>query len=207
MRLAIVEDNPLTLEALRHILLRDPDISVVDGYGSAEEALKNLASSPPDILLVDLGLPGMQGIELIERIKELYPAIEMMVHTIFDDSPTVFAAIKAGASGFILKDATAEELIESLRNLKQGGAPLSPRIARKVIHEFQSSSAVHDNLLSPREDKIIRYIEQGLSYNQVAERLGISYHTVHSHIKKAYEKLQACGRREALEHARAMGIL
>lgn len=207
MHLAIVEDNPATLAALQHILLKESDVEAVDGYGSAEEALQRLDSCCPDIMLVDLGLPGMQGSELIAQVKEHCPRIEIMVHTIFDDSPTVFAAIKAGASGFILKDANPAELITSLRILLKGGAPMSPRIARKVILEFQSSPAHQESPLSPREEKIIRCIEQGLSYNDVAERLGISYHTVHTHIKKAYEKLQARGRKEALKNARELGIL
>ncbi|CAH2030804.1 response regulator [Trichlorobacter ammonificans] len=208
MRLAIVEDNAITLEALQQTLLAEPDVAAVDGFGSAEEALRTLDLLRPDILLVDLGLPGMQGAELIERVKELCPATEIMVYTIFDDSPTVFAAIKAGASGFILKDATPKELIASLRTLLQGGAPMSPRIARKVIHEFRNGSAVPEQpLLSPREEKVIRCIAEGLSYNDVAERLGISYHTVHTHIKKAYEKLQVRGRRQALQRAYELGIL
>lgn len=207
MYLAIVEDNPVTLAALRHILLQEPDMKVVDGYESAEEALQRLDSCSPDIMLVDLGLPGMQGAELIALVKERSPKTEIIVHTIFEDSPTVFAAIKAGASGFILKDATPAELVASLRNLLKGGSPMSPRIARKVVLEFQSSPVNQESLLSPREEKIIRCIEQGLSYNDVAQRLGISYHTVHSHIKKAYEKLQAKGRKEALKNARELGIL
>lgn len=207
MRLAIVEDNPLTLEALKQMLLMESDVTAVEGYCSAEEALRMLESFCPDILLVDLGLPLMQGAELIALVKERCPKTEIMVHTIFDDSPTVFAAIKAGASGFILKDASSIELVASLRNLLQGGAPMSPRIARKVIHEFQASSAVaQENPLSPREEKIICCIAEGLSYNDVAERLGISYHTVHTHIKKAYEKLQVSGRREALRRAHELGI-
>lgn len=207
MRLAIVEDNPVTLEALRQILVNAADVAAVDGFSSAEEALGMLGMLRPDILLVDLGLPGMQGAELIGKVKERYPATEIMVHTIFDDSPTVFAAIKAGATGFILKDAGPDELLASLRNLRQGGAPMSPRIARKVIHEFQHDRpAAQANPLSPREEKVIRCIAEGLSYNDVAERLGISYHTVHTHIKKAYEKLQAQGRHEALQRARDLGI-
>ncbi len=207
MRLAIVEDNPLTLKALKQILLSESDVTAVEGYCSAEEALRMLDSFCPDILLVDLGLPGMQGTELIEKVKEYRPETEIMVHTIFEDSPTVFAAIKAGASGFILKDAVPGELIASLRNLLHGGTPMSPRIARKVVHEFQTNSSGQEQLLSPREEKVIRCIAEGLSYNQVAERLGISYHTVHTHTKKAYEKLQVHGRRDALQRARELGIL
>jgi len=207
MRLAIVEDNPLTLDVLKQMLLAEPDIAAVEGYCSAEEALRMLDSFCPDIMLVDLGLPGMQGAELIGKVKECRPATEIMVHTIFEDSPTVFAAIKAGASGFVLKDASPAELVASLRNLLQGGAPMSLRIARKVIHEFQTGNAGREQLLSAREEKVLRCIAEGLSYNQIAERLGISYHTVHTHIKKAYEKLQARGRREALQRARGLGIL
>jgi len=206
MRLAIVEDNAVTLEALKQILLKEPDFRAVEGYCSAEAALQDFDDYCPDIMLVDLGLPGMQGAELIALVKERCPTTEIMVYTIFDDTPTVFAAIRAGASGFILKDAGPDELIASLRNLLAGGAPMSPGIARKVIQEFQKSPVTQKNPLSLREEKIIRCIAEGLSYNDVAERLGISYHTVHTHIKKAYKKLLVSGRRAALQRAHGLGI-
>lgn len=207
MRISFVEDNSVTRETLKLLLSGEPAIQSVDTYASAEEALSRLELFPPDILLVDLDLPGMHGTELIHRVKQILPRVEIMVYTIFEDRDTVFAAIKAGAAGYILKGSPPRELIESLQNLHQGGAPMSPRIARKVIQEFQSASDEGENPLSARESAIVRSIGQGLSYKEIAERYCISPHTVHTHIKNIYEKLQANGRRDALQRARKFGII
>jgi two-component system NarL family response regulator len=136
MRLAIVEDNLLLLENLRLLLSGEPGISVEGAFPSAEDALQALPGLDPDIMLVDLDLPGISGIELIRRVKVHKPDMEMMAYTIFEDRETVFSAIKAGACGYILKGSSPRELIESLNSLHQGGAPMSPKIARKVIREF-----------------------------------------------------------------------
>jgi two-component system NarL family response regulator len=207
MRIALVEDNEVTRETLKLLLAGEPTIMAVDTYATAEEALSRLELFPPDVLLVDLDLPGMHGTELIQRVKQMLPRVEIMVNTIFEDRDTVFAAIKAGASGYLLKGSTPRELVESLQNLHQGGAPMSPKIARKVIQEFQNSSEEGENPLSARESAIVRSIEQWLSYKEIAERYCISPHTVHTHIKNIYEKLQANGRRDALKRARKFGII
>lgn len=207
MHLALVEDNGVTRETLNLLLSGEASIDSVATYGSAEEFLRSMEVSSPEILLVDLDLPGMNGTELIQRVKQLEPALEIMVYTIFEDRETVFAAIKAGASGYILKGSSPRELIESLQSLHQGGAPMSPKIARKIIHEFQQLPEELDNPLSPRESAIVRCIEQGLSYKEIADRFCISPHTVHTHIKNIYEKLQAKGRRDALNRARRIGII
>ena len=207
MKIAFVEDNNVTRETLKLLLSGEPSIESVDLYASAEEALTRLELFPPQILLVDLDLPGMHGTELIQRVKQILPQVEIMVYTIFEDRETVFAAIKAGAAGYILKGSSPRELIESLQNLHQGGAPMSPKIARKVILEFQHAADENENPLSFRESAIVRSIEQGLSYKEIAELFCISPHTVHTHIKNIYEKLQASGRRDALQRARRFGII
>jgi len=135
------------------------------------------------------------------------PDIDIMAYTVFDNRDTVFKAIKAGASGYILKDATPRELIEALHNLYNGGAPMSPKIARAVINEFQNKVIKEEFLLSPRETEILRGLEKGFTYNELADNLNISYHTVHTHIKNIYEKLHAEGRESALLKARKKGLL
>lgn len=204
--MTIVEDNIMTRETLKLLLGSDARIEAVEAYACAEEALEGLDGFNPEILLVDLDLPGMHGTELIRRVKQSKPGIEIMVHTIYEDRSTVFAAIKAGASGYILKGSPPHELMESLQNLYRGGAPMSPKIARKVILELQDSPE-GDNPLTARESAIVRCIEQGLTYQEIADRFCISPHTVHTHIKKIYEKLQAHGRRDALKRARKFGII
>jgi len=207
MRLAIVEDNNVTRETLKLLLSGDTRVETVEAYATAEEALERLEAFNPEVLLVDLDLPGMHGTELIRQVKQSHPEMDIMVHTIFEDRGTVFAAIKAGASGYILKGSPLQELMESLQNLYRGGAPMSPKIARKVILEFQSAPEGEESPLTPRESSIVRCIEQGLTYQEIADRYCISPHTVHTHIKKIYEKLQANGRRDALKRARKFGII
>ena len=207
MRIAIVEDNTLLRENLVFLLNGEKDFEVCCNYGTGEEAFPSLMEHKPDILLVDIGLPGMSGIDLIKKVKAKDPDLEIMVHTIFDARDTVFAAIKAGATGYILKGASPRELIESIENLAKGGAPMSPKIARAVIGEFQEVENTVHYLLTPREREILVELEKGLTYKELAEKLSISHHTIHTHIKKIYEKLHAKSRRDALNTARKKGII
>jgi two-component system NarL family response regulator len=207
MKVLIVEDNELLRENLKLLLSGEQGITVAAAVGSAEEALPAVKKTSPDVMLVDIGLPGMSGVELTKKVKDGFPGIEILTHTVFEDRESVFSAIKAGASGYILKGSTPRELIEALNNLYQGGAPMSPKIARKVIQEFQEETVGGQYLLSKREQEIVREIEKGLSYKEISERFNISPHTVHTHIKKIYEKLQAKDRQEALVKARKKGII
>ncbi|MBI5213458.1 MAG: response regulator transcription factor [Nitrospirae bacterium] len=207
MRIAIVEDNRLLLENLKLLLSGEANIEVVGDFISAEEALLRLKETAPEIILADIGLPGMSGIELIKKAKGEMPDVEIMAHTIFEDKENVFSAIKAGASGYILKGSSPREIIEALHNLYKGGAPMSPKIARKVIMEFQDEGIGEQYILSHREKEIVKLVEKGLSYKEISKKLNISPHTVHTHIKNIYEKLQAKNRQEALIKARKKGII
>jgi len=207
MRIAIIEDNTLLRENLVFLLNGEKQFEVCCNHATAEEAIPCLLKNHPDILLVDIGLPGMSGIDLIKKIKSTHPDMEIMVHTVFDARDTVFAAIKAGATGYILKGASPRELIESLENLAKGGAPMSPKIARAVIGEFQDVDSSEHYLLTPREREILIELEKGFTYKELAEKFSISHHTVHTHIKKIYEKLHAKSRRDALTTARKKGII
>jgi two-component system, NarL family, response regulator len=207
MRIAIVEDNASIRENLVILLNGEKDFEVCANFGTAEEALPYLLENKTDVLLVDIGLPGMSGIDLIKELKSQHKDIEIMVHTVFDARDTVFAAIKAGATGYMLKTATPRELIESLENLSRGGAPMSPKIARAVVAEFQDEGINEQYLLTPREREILLKLEQGLIYKEIAAELALSYHTIHSHIKNIYEKLHAKSRRDALIAARKKGVI
>lgn len=207
MRLLIVEDDPILLESLKLILGGEAGITVAGAFGSAEDALRALRKSSPEVMLTDLGLPGMSGIELIKKAKDDMPSLEIMTHTVFEDRENVFAAIKAGASGYILKGSSPREIVEAIHEIHKGGAPMSPKIARKVIHEFQDENVEDQYILSQRERDIVKCIEQGLTYKEISQRLKISSHTVHTHIKNIYEKLQAKDRGEALVKARKTGII
>jgi len=207
MNLVIVEDNTLLRENLRLLLEGEQGISVEGTFASAEEALSPIREIGPDVLLVDIGLPGRSGIDLIGDVKKDNPEIEILAHTVFDSRDVVFSALKAGASGYILKGASPREIVEALFSLHQGGAPMSPKIARAVIREFQTSRGKEEELLTAREKEILLGLEQGFTYNEIGTNLHISHHTVHSHIKNIYEKLHAQGRRSALFKAKKKGII
>ena len=207
MRLLIVEDDELLLQNLKFLLGAEKDIELLDGYTTAEDALSCLEKARPDIILLDLELPGMHGIEFIRRAKSKMPDVEILVHTIYGDKKNVFSAIKAGASGYILKGATPRELIEALYEQYQGGAPMSPRIARAVIREFHDYQAEEEFILTKRETVILRQIEEGYTYKEIAQRCNISPNTVHTYVKKIYQKLHAKSRKEAILKARRKGII
>jgi len=208
MRIVIVEDNTMLRQNLVILLGGEEDIEVCGDFGTAEAALALLPSLAPDLMLVDIGLPGKwSGIDLIGMAKDILPETEVLVHTVFDDREKVFEAIKAGASGYILKGASPREIIEAIHNLAKGGAPMSPKIARAVINEFQTKAIEDAYLLTPREKEIIRGLEKGLTYKALAAQLCISHHTIHTHIKHIYEKLHATSRRDALIKARRRGII
>jgi two-component system NarL family response regulator len=208
MKICIVEDNKSLLENLRLLLEGEPGFSVTGTYPSAEAALQAARWQDADALLVDIDLPGLSGVDLIRRVHPQMPLLQILVYTISENRDTVFAALKAGAMGYLLKGAPPRELIESLRTLHQGGAPMSPKIARKVIRELQvPESRTENDLLSRREEDILTGIALGKSYKEMAQIFGLSPHTIHAHIKRVYEKLQAATRPEALQKARDLGVI
>lgn len=208
MKLLIVEDDPMTRENLKLLLRGEQGIEQVETFGSAEEAIADAGWENTDILLSDIDLPGMSGVDLISWTRLTHPQITSMAYTIHENRSTVFAAIKAGACGYLLKSSSPRELIESLRELADGGAPMTPKIARQVILDLQNSSTEPvqpETQLTARERETLQQIELGLSYKEIAAKLHISPHTVHTHVKKIYEKVQAGSRDEVVRKARRLG--
>lgn len=207
MRLTIIEDNIPVLENLKILLGGEESITVVGAFANAEDALRELERIAPDIMLVDLGLPGMPGVELIKKAKALLPRLEMMVYSVFDDWPNVFAALRAGATAYILKGTKSKDLVEAIESLHRGGAPMSPRIARMVIAEFQAEAAGNACSLTAREREILSGMDKHMTYRELADTLGVSPFTVRTHIRNIYEKLQAKSKEEALGKARKDGMI
>ena len=208
MRICIIESNKPLLENLRLLLEGEPGFRVTGAYASAEAALPALPWQAAELLLVDMDLPGLSGVDLIRRVRPRMPHLQILVYTISENRETVFAALKAGALGYLLKGCPPRELIESLRSLYQGGAPMSPRIARKVIRELQVPVAPSEQeLLSEREKEILTGISLGRSYKELGQALCLSPHTIHTHLKNVYGKLQAPSRSEALQKARCLGVI
>lgn len=203
MRVTVVEDIEATREGLRIILTGEPGIEVAGIHADAEAALEVLASEAPDVLLVDLGLPGLSGLELIRRVRASRPSLEILVYTIYDDWQTVYAALRAGATGYVTKGVRASEVIEAIRAIAVGGSPMSPKIARMVIADFQSAGAA-GAALTEREREILHAMARGSTYKEIAAQFGVSPHTVRTHIRNIYEKLQATNKLDALAKARGL---
>jgi two-component system NarL family response regulator len=213
MRVCVVEDQALLLKSLCELLASTEGVELAGSHLSAEAALEKTDWTKVDVLLSDIDLPGLSGVELIRRVKVQWPAVNCMAWTVYEDRSTVFAAIKAGACGYLLKGSAPEDVLLALRDLVAGGAPMSPRVARKLLVEFQRTpedqrpAADVTEPLTSRELEVLKGIEQGLSYKEIAQALSLSTHTVHGHLKHIYEKFQAHGRRDAIATARRLGVL
>ena len=206
IKVALVEDNDLFRTALETIVSQEKDLILAGSFSSAEKALVAIEQTPPDIVIVDISLPGIRGTELIVRLKDKIRQTQFMVCTIHDDNDTVFEALKSGASGYILKDpVTAIEIVKAIHDLYNGGSPMSPFIARKVIGTFQKP-AINDvnSLLSQREKEVLELVAQGLLYKEIAIRLSISVETVKKHLKNIYQKLHVQNKVEALNKFRPL---
>lgn len=209
--IAIIEDNPDLRMALVAALAAEPDFEVQAEAASAERALKSFDWPRIDALLLDLDLPGASGIELTAILKVLHPHVAILVNTIYEDRDTVFAALRNGASGYLLKGDRAGDIANALRELLDGGCPISPVIARWIIENFQStgqsSDAEGESQLTAREVQILQLLGHGHLYKEIADQLTISVHTVHTHIGKIYSKLSANGRAKAIKRAKMLGYI
>ncbi len=198
--IAIVEDNDQFRIGLEEIIKGQKEFALLGSYTSAEKAFIALPDNPTDIVICDISLPGMRGTELIVRLKDKMPQTQFMVCSIHDDNDTIFEALKCGASGYILKDpVTADEIIKAVRDLYNGGSPMSPFIARKVIGSFQKPVINEENsILSIREKEVLELLSKGLLYKEIADRLGVTHETVKKHLKNIYQKLHVQNKIEAL---------
>jgi DNA-binding NarL/FixJ family response regulator len=197
---SIVEDQEPLRETLARMLNRAEGFRCVSHYATAEEALKDLPNVKPDVVLMDINLPGMSGVDCVRPLKQQLPATQVMMLTVYEDTENIFKALAAGASGYMLKNTPRNELLEAVRAIKRGGSPMTAHIARKVVQSFQRAPAATEaaDNLSGREGEVLDLLSQGLMYKEIAEKLGISYETVHTYIRRIYEKLQVRTRTEAV---------
>ncbi len=200
----LIEDHSDSRRVLARVLNRAPTLLCPHAFASCEEALEALrAQPPPDVILLDVGLPGINGIEGIPRLKALAPATHIIMLTVFDDQEKVFKSICAGASGYLLKNADEDAIAEAVHEVLKGGAPINPRIARLVLNMFatRASPPRHNYGLSPREREVLELMVQGLVKKEIADRLALSYHTVDHHLRSIYSKLQVHTRGGAVAKA------
>jgi DNA-binding NarL/FixJ family response regulator len=198
-RIAIVEDSKVIRESLVEFVQADPDCRCVCACATGEEALKVIPQHQPDIVLMDIQLPNLSGIECTAQLKRMFPALHIIMVTVYEDTERIFRALRAGACGYLLKRCSPEELVAAIREVRQGGAPMSRDIARKVIASFQEppAAAVEVEGLSPREREILELLAQGFPNKEIAQRLGVSDGTVRWHLRHVYDKLHVRSRTEA----------
>lgn len=204
VKIAIVEDNKTTRESLETIVNLSSEYRCVCVCETAEEALRVIPGHQPGVVLMDIQLPKMSGVECVARLKELLPSVQVIMLTVYQDPERIFRALRAGASGYLLKRATPEMVLNAIRDVQQGGVPMSAEIARKVIGYFQVQPVAAPELenLSPRELEILNLIAPGFSNKEIADKLGISIESIRWHLKNIYHKLHVHSRTEAASKIR-----
>lgn len=199
IKVAIVEDSLGIQEHWVRLIKEAPDFRLVCICGDAETALRELPLCQPDVVLMDINLPAMSGIECTARLRQVMPAVRILIVTVYNNSDRIFMALQAGASGYLLKRAAGEELLHAMTEVMRGGAPMSGEIARRVIESFQRPTvAVEiDAQLTVREAEVLAWVARGFASKEIADRLGISARTVSLHLQHIYEKLHVRSRTEA----------
>ena len=197
---SIVEDNEQLRSTLARVINRAEGFRCLSQYGDAESALEGLPKDGPEVVLMDINLPGMNGVECVRRLKQSAPKTMVVMLTVYEDTENIFNALAAGAAGYLLKRTKSAELLEAIREVHRGGSPMTTHIARKVTQSFQRAgpSTQPTENLSEREQEVLDCLSQGFLYKEIAEKLGISYETVHTYIRRIYEKLQVRTRTEAV---------
>jgi DNA-binding NarL/FixJ family response regulator len=207
LRIAIFDDNKNIRESITMLLKTVKEFEVVGSFSHVLDCMDDTRECHPDVILMDIEMPGMTGIEAVLKLKKEFPHIQILMQTVFEDDERVFDSICAGASGYILKNHLNVKLVEAIREMQFGGSPMSPSIARKVLNKMQSvqqhikPEQAPEYNLTPREKEVLACIVEGLSYKMIADKLFISYETVRSHVKKIYEKLHVASLTEVVAKA------
>ncbi len=207
LRIAIFDDNRNIRDSIAMLLQTEPDFEVVGSFSHVLDCVEDIRASKPDVVLMDIEMPAMTGIEAVTQIKKEFPQIQILMQTVFEDDDRVFDSICAGASGYLLKNFLNTKLVDAIRELQYGGSPMSPSIARKVLNKMQSVATVikpeeaPDYHLTAREKEVLSCLVNGLSYKMIGADLNISYETVRSHVKKIYEKLHVASLTEVVAKA------
>jgi DNA-binding NarL/FixJ family response regulator len=200
IRISIVEDDEPTRRILADVIRNSPGLELLSHYGDTAQALESLPKDKPDVVLMDINLIGSTGVECVRHLKPLLPATQFLMLTVYEDSDHIFAALAAGATGYLLKDTTREELLAAIHQITTGGSPMSSSIARRVVSSFAKvpTPAAGIEVLSPREQSVLSLLTKGYLYKEIAEQLGISVPTVNTYIRRIYEKLQVHSRSQAI---------
>lgn len=199
IRVSLVEDDAAIRQSLIELIRASPGLRFQQDYVDAETAMTRVPMSPPDVLLVDINLPGASGIECVRRLKTTHPGIHFLMLTVFEDSDSIFRSLAAGASGYLVKRNIPDQLVRAIHDVFSGGTPLSPNVARRLVQYFQQPPASPElEALSPRELEVLRCLAQGRLYKEIADQLGITIDTVSKHLQGIYRKLHVRTRTEAV---------
>jgi len=204
---SIVEDNEQLRSTLARMISRAEGFQHLGDYGTAEAALEAIPKQPPNVVLMDINLPGMNGVECVRKLKQLVPGTQVVMLTAYEDTENIFNSLAAGAAGYLLKRSKSAEILEAIRDVQNGGSPMTTHIARKVVQSFQATAAAAatrvepSEELSPREQEVLNLLSQGFMYKEIADKLGISFETVRTYIRRIYEKLHVRTRTEAVAKA------
>jgi DNA-binding NarL/FixJ family response regulator len=203
IKVAVFDDNDTLRDSITMLLGEIQDMVLVGSYSHCLDVVENISNTKPDVVIMDIDMPGMNGIEGVKLIRKNCPSVQILMFTVFDDEEKVFAAIKSGAAGYILKNADPGQLVQAIVEVYYGGAPMTPGIARKVLQQFQSilPDEKENYHLSNREKEVLKLLVSGLSYKMIASKLNITYDTVRAHMKKIYEKLHVASMTEAVAKA------
>ena len=200
IKVAIVEDDAGIRESLAALIKRVPDFKLVGDFADGEKALKEIPKLLPDVVLMDVNLPGMKGYECVRQLKTAHPAVQFLMLTVYEDSDSLFNSLRAGASGYLLKRTASARLLEGIRDVHAGGAPMTPQLARRVVQFFSKPAGESTPLakLTPAEREFLDQLSNGYAYKEIADRMGISIDTVRSYVRTVYEKLHVHSRTEAV---------
>ena len=205
---SIVEDDPGVRASLAQLIDSSPGFRCLSQHPSAESALQELPRKVPEVVLMDINLPGLSGVECVRRLKPVLPAMQIIMLTVYQNTEHVFNALAAGATGYLLKQTPPADLLNAIRDVQGGGSPMSSHIARKIVQSFQKTATAQDaENLSPREGQVLDLLSKGYLYKEIAEKLGLTYATVHTHIRHIYEKLHVRSRTEAVARHLGQGRL
>lgn len=197
---SIVEDNDQLRATIARVIGRAEGFEAIGQHATAEAALEHLPKERPNVVLMDINLPGMSGVECVRRLKQILPETQVMMLTAYEDTENIFNSLAAGASGYMLKRTPRAELLDAIREVSRGGSPMTTHIARKVVQSFQRAPSAGQTTeeLSAREQEVLDLLSQGCMYKEIADKLGISFETVRTYIRRIYEKLHVRTRTEAV---------
>ncbi|MFZ1306288.1 MAG: response regulator transcription factor [Ferruginibacter sp.] len=201
MKIAVFEDNQKFRESLEFIIVTSNDMELCGSFEDTTRLQQKIEALQPDVVLMDINIPGKNGIDAVKEIKENFPNIHVCMQTVFDDADKIFASLCNGASGYILKNTPPEKILQAIREVAEGGSFFTPSVAKKVLHNFQQQPQGEYVQLTEKEKEVLKLLVDGLSYKMIADKVNVSFHTIHTHLRNIYQKLHVNSKGEAINKA------